>query len=174
MRDQVFLIGFRQWVTVTPGGSFNFPRALAAALQQEIGRVCQPLCPQPLSFYLCPADRRGIALYPPPNIQAAVAAFEPVGVAGRPEDAQQERKARDYFYALTTYVEVRGTLLQIPRPLLEHASLTDDNGEVVLTAHGPYLSLRRRDITEAEVPGTIPKEARNLFDHSIYPNTGPA
>ena len=146
----VRLFGYQATLSLDPRGRFRIPDDLAAAVQRELGRVqgaAQPAAPAPaferLAFYMAPATRNRVFLYPLPNVPLAISRIEnpPAGVP-----PQQVRGFRDYFFRLTRYLEAdRQNRLAIPEGLRHHAGIGDDVQQIDLVAQNYWLVLMRAD-----------------------------
>ena len=154
----VRLFGYHASLSLDARGRFRMPDDLAGAVQLALGRAqgdAQAAAPasafQRLSFYMVPATRERIFLYPVPNVRLAVGRVENPP-AEMPAD--KARGARDYFFRMTRYMEAdKQNRLAIPEGLRQHAAIGEDVQQIDLVAQNYWLALSRAEAAEQREAG---------------------
>jgi DNA-binding transcriptional regulator/RsmH inhibitor MraZ len=148
---QVRLFGYQDSLSLDARGRFRLPDELAGTVHREMGRIragadAPVAAYERLAFYFVPGTEKRIFLYPVPNIDLAISAFEspPPGL-----EPQVVRKARDYFYYRMRFVEAdKQNRLVIPEGLRRHADIDETVPQVTLIAQNFWLALSRTEAVE--------------------------
>ncbi|MHC4480126.1 MAG: hypothetical protein ACYS1C_04040 [Planctomycetota bacterium] len=168
----VRLFGYQELLSLDSRGRFRLPDDLAAAVHRELGRAEATggaPAPRPaferLALYFVPGTRERIFLYPSPNIELAIKAFDNPPASVKP---QVLRQARDYFYSRMRFVEAdRQNRLLIPECLRRHAGMDEQVKQVALVAQNYWLALMRGELVEERAAESLPafeEAAPDLLD----------
>jgi DNA-binding transcriptional regulator/RsmH inhibitor MraZ len=149
----VRLFGFQDSLSLDARGRFRLPDELAATVHREMGRLqstagaeAPAAAYQKLAFYFVPGTGKRIFLYPVPNIDLAVSAFESPPPGLEPDVV---RRARDYFYFRMRFTEAdKQNRLVIPEGLRRHADIDETVSQVTLVAQNFWLALSRTEAVE--------------------------
>jgi DNA-binding transcriptional regulator/RsmH inhibitor MraZ len=149
----VRLFGYQDSLSLDARGRFRLPDELSATVHREMGRLqasggaeAAVAAYQKLAFYFVPGTAKRVFLYPVPNIDLAISAFEspPPGL-----EPHVVRSARDYFYYRMRFVEAdKQNRLVIPEGLRRHADIDEAVSQVTLVAQNFWLALSRTEAVE--------------------------